>query len=221
MYDLIILTTAIDRPELHSKTLKPFLDDLKKQNISFLWIVNLDVVSGNLKSSLDNFYDFEVDNMSFHVSESPCFKKASEYVIKSCKVHLDDLKDGGKVFWLEDDWDYNIKFDIKKLIYTNYEYIGFHFHHLFEFSLNPTMWSKDFFSNNVYQPFKENQELVDPEKLLIDYHKSRKIIDHNHFKSVNKIAFNGVFKDAGRKWIKDTRLVKWNKNTINSNISYA
>ena len=114
--------------------------------------------------------------------------------------------------WLEDDWDLLIPFNMGELVNGDYEYIGFHFHHFFEFSFNPTMWSKDFFVKNVYEPFAVSEESIDPEQLLINYHKQTKSEDPNHLKNINRINFNGVFKDAGRKWGEQYNLKKWNKN---------
>lgn len=223
MYDLFILTTAIDRPDLHNKSLKPFFEDLNKQGIKYLWIVNLDSVFKRVDEALLNFESFIVENKIIRSSKNPCFFNAASYLMGTARSRFEDLKEEGKILWLEDDWDYNIKFNVKEIINTDYEYIGFHFHHLFEFSLNPSMWSKDFFLNNVYFPFIINKGKKDPEKLLIDYHKKQKEIDPNHFKSVKKISFGGVFKDLGRTWMNknDHSKKKWKKNQEENSITYS
>ena len=97
--------------------------------------------------------------------------------------------------WLEDDKKHDISFDIQQLIDSNYNYIGFHPNHLFEFSFHPSMWSKHFFLEHVYQPYLENGDAKkDPEQLLIDYHCSKRKERKDHFQDVNRIHFNGVFK---------------------------
>jgi hypothetical protein len=122
--------------------------------------------------------------------------------------------------WLEDDWDLLIPFDIKQLIDSDYGYIGFHFHHFFEFSFNPTMWSKDFFVKNVYEPFTASAISIDPEQLLINYHNQTRAENPNHLKNVKRINFNGVFEDAGREWGEHYNLKKWNKNKTGESVSY-
>lgn len=222
MYDLFILTTSIDRPDLHTKTLNPFFQHLNDQNLNYLWMCNLDSVFNKSNEALLNFEKLNVDRKIIRQANHPCFFSAADYLVKSSKNFLNELKVDGKILWLEDDWLYNIHFDMNSILSSNYDYIGFHFHHLFEFSLNPTMWSKDFFLNNVYLPFTINSKTQDPEKLLIDYHKKERGVNSNHFKDISKISFNGVFKDAGRDWMKEfSDKKKWKKNKEFDSITYV
>ena len=55
MHDLYILTTAIDRPDLHNQTLPPFFDILKKQDINYKWFINLDSPFKKTQEAVDNF----------------------------------------------------------------------------------------------------------------------------------------------------------------------
>jgi hypothetical protein len=82
------------------------------------------------------------------------------------------------------------------------------------------MWSKDFLTKNVYEPFAASEESIDPEQLLINHHKQTRAEDSNHLKHVNRINFNGVFQDAGRKWGEQYNLKKWNKNKTGGSVSY-
>ena len=56
MYDLYLLTTAIDRPDLHNQTLPPFLDILKEQDINYKWFINLDSPFKKTEEAVSNFY---------------------------------------------------------------------------------------------------------------------------------------------------------------------
>lgn len=223
MYDLIILTTAICRPELHSECLQSFSNDLENQNINAHWLVNIDPALGNQKTTLNNFVNI-VGKTSNTIStpEKPCFFTAANSLIKECYTnYFKLLSDDGYVMWLEDDKKHDISFDIQRLIDSNYNYIGFHPNHLFEFSFHPSMWSKHFFLEHVYQPYLENGDAKkDPEQLLIDYHRDKKKQDKDHLKNVKRIHFNGVFNHVGREWNAQNNIQKWNKNANGVSISY-
>ncbi len=55
MHNLYILTTAIDRPDLHNQTLPPFFDILKRQDINYKWFINLDSPFKKTQEAVDNF----------------------------------------------------------------------------------------------------------------------------------------------------------------------
>jgi hypothetical protein len=219
MYNLYILTTAIDRPDLHQQTLPPFLKILENQGIKYKWFINLDSPFKKTEEAVDNFKIFSGGVQDLRISDKACFYSAAKHVITAAYTKLDELD--GYVMWLEDDWDLLIPFNMMELIDSDYEYIGFHFHHFFEFSFNPTMWSKDFFIKNVYEPFASSEISIDPEQLLINHHKKTRLEDSNHLKNVNRINFNGVFEDAGREWGEQYNLKKWNKNKTGGSVSYA
>ena len=193
MRNLYILTTAIDRPDLHNQTLPSFFDILDEQNITYKWFINLDSPFKKTEATVNNFKNFTGGARDLHVSDKACFYSAAKHVITSAYNELDCCD--GYVMWLEDDWDLLIPFNMRELIDSDYEYIGFHFHHFFEFSFNPTMWSKDFFVKNVYEPFAASETSIDPDQLLINHHKLTRSEDSNHLKNVNRINFNGVLID--------------------------
>jgi len=218
-YDLYILTTAIDRPDLHNQTLPPFFKILEDQGVNYKWFINLDSPFKKTEEATNNLKSFNGGSQDLHISDKACFYSAAKHVISSAYNELDNLD--GYVMWLEDDWDLLVPFNMRELIDSDYEYIGFHFHHFFEFSFNPTMWSKDFFVKNVHEPFATSETSIDPEQLLINHHKKTRSEDSSHLKDVNRINFNGVFEDAGRKWGEQYNLKKWNKNKTGGSVSYA
>jgi len=217
MYNLFILTTAIDRPDLHNQTLPPFLEILNGQGINYKWFINLDSPFGKKQEATEGLLKL-AGTKQLHQSANPCFYSAAKNVITNAYHELHHLD--GYVMWLEDDWDLLIPFNMRELVDSDYEYIGFHFHHFFEFSFNPTMWSKDFFVKNVYEPFAASEDSIDPEQLLINHHKQTRVKDSNHLQNVNRINFNGVFEDAGREWGEQYNLKKWNKNKTGGSVSY-
>ena len=129
MYDLYILTTAIDRSDLHNQTLPPFFKILEDQGISYKWFINLDSPFKKTEEATNNLKSFTGGTQDFHISDKACFYSAAKHVISSAYNELDNLD--GYVMWLEDDWDLLIPFNMRELIDSDYEYIGFHFHHFF------------------------------------------------------------------------------------------
>lgn len=221
MNDLYIITTAICRPELHTECLLSFADDLRSQKINAHWFLNIDPALGNHFETYENFKIILKDiNHTVTRPNEPCFFTAANGLIHQCHNEISKLNDDGYVFWLEDDKNHDISFNIQELIDSNYDYIGFHPNHLFEFSFHPSMWSKQFFIDQVYYPYSINSIKQDPEQLLIDYHVNKRKQEKDHFKNINRMHFNGVFDHIGREWNKQNNIVKWNKNQTGKNISY-
>lgn len=222
-YDLYILTTSICRPELHNECIFSFSKDLLSQGIKARWMINIDPALGDPNETYENFKKI-THNIDHSISQpdKPCFFTAANGLINQCYNEISKLNEGGYVFWLEDDKKYDISFNIQELIDSDYDYIGFHPNHLFEFSFHPSMWSKQFFLDHVYQPYVlNNGKKQDPEQLLIDYHKNKRKENKDHFKGVNRIHFNGVFDHVGREWNDKNNVKKWNKNQTGESISYA
>lgn len=222
MYDLYILTTAICRPELHSECLSSFSKDLLSQDIQTKWFINIDPALGDQEETFNNFIDIlgDIPN-TISMPKEPCFFTAANALINQCHNNINNLNDRGYVMWLEDDKKHDISFNIQELIDSDYDYIGFHPNHLFEFSFHPSMWGKQFFSEHVHKPYILNDgKKQDPEQLLIDYHKNKRKENKDHFKNINRIHFNGVFDHVGREWNDKNNVKKWNKNKTGGSVSY-
>ena len=58
-YDLYILTTAIDRPDLHDQTLPPFFNILESQGVNYKWFINLDSPFKKTQEAVDNLKNFK------------------------------------------------------------------------------------------------------------------------------------------------------------------
>jgi len=219
--DLYIITTAICRPELHTECLMSFANDLREQKIKCHWFVNIDPALGDQSETHKNFsYILKDINHTITCAPEPCFFTAASNCINSCQNSINELSDQGYVFWLEDDKKHDISYDIKELIDSDYDYIGFHPNHLFDFSFHPSMWSKQFFIDQVYYPYSINSKKQDPEQLLIDYHRNKRKEDRTHFKNIKRVHFNGVFNHVGREWNDKNNVKKWKKSKQNESISY-
>jgi hypothetical protein len=220
-YDLYILTTAICRPSLHSECLLSFSEDLRSQGIKAKWFINIDPALGDQTETYKNFKSI-TNNIDCVISQPPksCFFTAANTLTNQCYNNINNLNDRGYVFWLEDDKNHDISFNIQELIDSDYDYIGFHANHLFEFSFHPSMWSKQFFIDQVYYPYSINSTKQDPEQLLIDYHCNKRKQQKDHFKNIKRVHFNGVFNHIGREWNEKNNIKKWNKNKKGDSISY-
>jgi hypothetical protein len=73
MYDLYILTTAIDRPDLHNRTLPLFFEILKEQDINYKWFINLDSPFKKMEEAVDNFKNFSGGVQDLRISDKACF----------------------------------------------------------------------------------------------------------------------------------------------------
>lgn len=221
MYDLYILTTAICRSALHSECLLSFSEDLRSQGIKTKWLINIDPALGSQSETYENF-KLITNNIDCVINQpsKPCFFTAAKTLINQCYKNINNLNDRGYVFWLEDDKNHDISFNIQELIDSDYDYIGFHPNHLFEFSFHPSMWSKQFFIDQVYYPYSINSTKQDPEQLLIDYHRNKRKQQKDHFKNIKRVHFNGVFNHVGREWNEQNNIKKWNKSKQGSSISY-
>lgn len=222
-YDLYILTTAICRPALHSECLSSFSEDLRSQGVQAKWFINIDPALGDQTETYENF-KLLTNNIDCVINQpsKPCFFTAANALIHQCYNNINNLNNRGYVMWLEDDKRHDISFNIKELINSDYDYIGFHPNHLFDFSFHPSMWRKQFFSEHVYQPYiLNNGKKQDPEQLLIDYHRNKKKEDKDHFQNVKRIHFNGVFDHVGREWNQKNNVVKWDKNKTGESVSYV
>ena len=105
MYDLLILTTAINRPEIHKKTLLPIVQLLKKHNIHTKWIINLDIIDkfDNIDKSTKFFskISYWPINIELIVNKEPCFFKAVRRLTTESLNYINITK---CVLYLEDDW---------------------------------------------------------------------------------------------------------------------
>ena len=75
MYDLYILTTAIDRSDLHNQTLPPFFKILEDQGISYKWFINLDSPFKKTEEATNNLKSLYVnnENINKHTSKEGMF----------------------------------------------------------------------------------------------------------------------------------------------------
>jgi len=219
-FDLIILTTAVNRSDLHTLCLSPITSLLKELRVK--WLINIDKVSdesvtdteNNLKKILNAA---NIDLEIFH-STRPCFFTAVKMLSQKASHYLSKTRYG--VFILEDDWPVKIDpntVELKTLLdtclMTDGDYISFKNRN--ELNFNPSIFSKHLFNVNFIGGFAKNvYEPRDPELIVCD----AAWLDENGTRSESlkptKIHEYDWFygPEVGREWVKNTlKKRKWNK----------
>ena len=216
MNKLIVITTAITRPEIHDlgfKNIKWIFKGLKVK-----WLINIDNFPYNditQKQTKDNFTkllkDFDVD---YFISSKPCFFKGVKKLVLESEKYLDE---NTCILWLEDDWRINGKHTIKYFIdnyYTKYCYISLVYNN---FGCFPPFIMGNELYKVLLNDFKNKEEkIIDPELFSINslWNHVRKnnikpfhfIFDYNITKKSknNRIELiNSVYGKKGRRQNKD------------------
>ena len=194
--DVIICTTAVDRPELHKHTFTKYLEFLEGCN--FHWMIHLNNVWGGVWKSLEELKTIIPQEKSYEVLVSKeggkniDFFNAGKKLIEECTKQ--DSKYG--VLWLEDDWEYN---GTDKLIdiLGNYDYLQLVSRNK-EMSFNPGVFSWDVVKNIMQPNMKRtsyNYYNDNPERTAL-FHDNV-----NQSMSVDNHIVKPNFKDIGRDWM--------------------
>lgn len=244
MYDLIILTAAVSRPDLHKQI---FLRNLQfVDGLHVKWLINIDYINNDysINDTIETFKQLfsgatNIDAEYLYSEGASCFFSAAKRLASRAYELLPECRTG--VLWLEDDWVINGKTVFsdflsglrlrntrtlwnKKLIpcagtlkqkQLILETQGYTDDSLWYVSLvprvgvsfNPGIWSKLMFMQGFYEKLisiPENQ-IDDPETLCADpYNKE------SAYENVIILA-DPIFQDAGRRWIAEIGLEKWQK----------
>ena len=193
--DIIICTTAVDRPELHKNTFTKYLDFLDGCN--FHWMIHLNNVWSNYVHSMNMIRDLLQDKsyeiiFSSDGGKNIDFFNAGKKLIETCTNH--ESKYG--VLWLEDDWEY-IGNDKLIDILDDYDYLQLVERNK-EMSFNPGVFSWDVVKNIMqpnmkrtgYKKYNDNPERTALFKDDVDVSFSVE----NHVVKPN-------FRDIGREWM--------------------
>ena len=204
MHDVIICTTAVDRPELHKNIFPKYLKFL--DGVDFHWLIHINNVWDEVSNTVDGLKEILPQDSSYEfiLSEEGGteidFFNAAKKLIEDCT----NYKSKYGVLWLEDDWDY---FGDDKLIdivgdYTYLQLVkrGKGPHMNDEISFNPSVFSWDAVKTIMQPNMKRTEHYYynkNPERCaLFDDDAMMSIVVDNHVVKPN-------FKDFGRRWMKD------------------
>jgi len=194
-HDIIICTTAVDRPELHKNTFTKYLEFLDGCN--FHWMIHLNNVWSNYVHSMNMIRDLLQDKsyeiiFSSDGGKNIDFFNAGKKLIETCTDH--ESKYG--VLWLEDDWEY-IGNDKLIDILGDYDYLQLVERNK-EMSFNPGVFSWDVVKN-IMQPNMKRTEYKkyndNPERTAL----FKDDVDVSF--SVENHVVKPNFRDIGREWM--------------------
>ena len=195
MHDVIICTTAVDRPELHKNTFTKYLEFLDGCN--FHWMIHLNNVWSNYVHSMNMIRDLLQDKsyeiiFSSDGGKNIDFFNAGKKLIETCTNH--ESKYG--VLWLEDDWEY-IGNDKLIDILGDYDYLQLVERNK-EMSFNPGVFSWDVVKN-IMQP---NMKRTGYKKYNDNPERTALFKDNEDVSfSVENHVVKPNFRDIGRDWM--------------------
>lgn len=204
-YDIVILTTSIDRWELHNEvfpnTLR-YLDGLKCK-----WIITMNNICNDIQKTKDNFksllknYDVEI-----HTYETGGTKMDFMHSCEKLSELGNEYNPSFGYFWLEDDWQIKdtsskLKDDLENYLSDTNCYISLNGRD--ELSFNPGIWSNDLYKTMIYEKLQKahlaenygNQKVMNPERICV-YPKERWTPTVKNFKSIKRYHA----RDFGTKW---------------------
>ena len=206
--ELIIVTTAITRPELHKISFSNYAKNIPK-DIPILWIINVDYVHINnsknlnklqvINETIDNIKSYFTDHdirFKFSYSIKGHFNKAMRTVVKTTFESIS--KTTKYILNLEDDWFVENNFDLKSLMYKSFDI--FRLNRIlkrknYSISFQPILLKPFVWYLVFYVSFLKNDDLnIDPEKIC---QKNKDFIDKYMF-SYNSDLY---FKDIGRDFL--------------------
>jgi len=222
-YDVAIMVTAVDRPELHRDVFTKYLEYTKGVNCK--WIITVNNVTGRIVEAVDTikeiFKDCDIHLKAFETGGS--YKDWHESA-KYCINYAYEVQPKLGYVWLEDDWllvsKETLLNDIKLLDDDNC-YISLH--NRKHVSFNPGIWSHGAFNELMYNSMNDPENSVastnynyyyinkgqyNPERLCCGHPQSTNFI--KSYKSVSS-----RFKDVGRAWT--GKIVTIDTRTFNIN----
>ena len=194
-HDIIICTTAVDRPELHKNTFTKYLEFLDGCN--FHWMIHLNNVWSNYVHSMNMIRDLLQDKsyeiiFSSDGGKNIDFFNAGKKLIETCTDH--ESKYG--VLWLEDDWEY-IGNDKLIDILGDYDYLQLVERNK-EMSFNPGVFSWDVVKN-IMQP---NMKRTGYKKYNDNPERTALFKDNDDVSfGVENHVVKPNFRDIGREWM--------------------
>ena len=196
MHDVIICTTAVDRPELHKHIFPKYLEFL--DGVDFHWLIHINNVWGGVQNAVDELSVILPQDSSYEFilseegGKNIDFFNAGKKLIEECTNH--ESKYG--VLWLEDDWEYNGSDKLIDIV-GDYKYLQLVSRNK-EMSFNPGLFSWDVLKNIMqsnmkrtgYQYYNDN-----PERTALFHDKVNASI------SVDNHVVKPNFRDIGRDWM--------------------
>ena len=185
--NILIGTTAINRPELHNDVMPDWIEwicELNKEQYNIKWFVNIDIITSleptfeNTKDNFSKLINNRID-VTYLTNESGKgnFLEACKRVSQNIFDHNETLenKENSKVIWLEDDWKLNkdAYMNINELIdnySTSLSHINLTFiRNNYLWALAPSIMGFELWKKLHYDGWKKQIEMIDPEHCIGKY----------------------------------------------------
>ena len=203
-YDLVVLTTAVNRPQLHSSVFKNIDKILDGYNCK--WIISIDeILDEPQNETRDNFHKIlNYDNINLTIRDySNKASRMSWYKsVKYCINQGHKYNASVGYLWLEDDWNFNsdrsIKHHLNSISNLSTEsYFISLANRGNELNFNPSIWSKDLYEKYMFKKInlaKPDSTGGNAERFVV--------YDNQSPESMENINSYGVslFEDVGRQW---------------------
>ena len=217
-YDVVVLTTAITRPEVHNKSIPNVVKLLKEYGLKVKWIFNIDKVpdtDASLEDTKKNLEKIcEGIDLEFIMNEKGCFYNAVKNLTFKAEKYLDDLRCG--VLYLEDDWELTSPERFRQVLCSAESDLHIAMSNPNYVSFRPSLWGKDVFREIFVNTFKnyvtDTPNKLDPELIVCDTDDAR---------AINKKFIMMWEGDFGVSWIVNKVKTKWNKCNGNEEGEYS
>lgn len=225
MNNIIILTTAITRPELHTISFTNYAKHLPT-DIIITWIINIDYVNfgiddknvaiQNTIDNIKNIFSKHNVNFKFTTNMNGNFNNAVRTVINNT---INNISINTKyIMYLEDDWYIKNDLNLKKLINTNIDAIRLNgITNKPSISFQPSLLKPFVWYLLFYIELHKNKDVnIDPEKIC-----QKKEDFFNKYNLSYKSKY--IFIDIGRDYMNNnTNMVRgwFQKNDNNISMSY-
>jgi len=200
--DIVIMTTAIDRPDLHSKIFESYIQYIANVNVQ--WIITINNVLNSVAETEANFKNMLSDyNVHIKTFETGGTKKDWFNSVKYCIDKAHELNPNIGYLFLEDDWVYNesdVLSNDMLLVADANSHISLANRDAVSF--NPAIWGTGAFQSLMHFPINnldlglgsryKDGNSTNPERICCPHPESTKFI--KNLKTVNR------FKDVGRSW---------------------
>lgn len=198
--DVVVLTTAIDRPELHQNTFSKYLSYIGNVNIH--WVITINNIQGRLQETenelLNTLNSFPVHIKTFETGGTKLdWFNSVKYCINYAKL----LNPSIGYFWLEDDWGVKTGSLAEDLQLIVDETAHVSLADRTEVSFNPSLWGHKSFDTLMYNSINSPElspgkrymdgKNTNPERICCPFPESKQFVKLHR---VNR------FYDVGRDW---------------------
>lgn len=206
---IVVMTTAVDRPELHSQVFEQYKKYLEGVNLR--WVITINSLQGkeveteqNLRALLKGF-DVHIKTFSTGGTRQDWYNS-----VKYCMNYAKEINPTQGYFWLEDDWgvkDGTLLEDLQQLQHPK-DYLCLVDRK--EVSFNPGVWGTEYFEQIPYFAINNPEQSLGKRYVDGINTNAERICcpfpEATH--QVNTLSKVPRFVDVGRKWQENTIKVR-------------